>query len=63
MLDELNRVRPEAETPPNSASNEARENLREQVAQFATRMRHAGHVESAHFLEVAALALRDPDHR
>ncbi len=29
------------------------------ISQFAKRLRRAGHVESAHFMDVAALALRE----
>ena len=35
--------------------------LKVTISQVAARMRPAGHVESAHFIDVAALILKGPD--
>ncbi len=35
--------------------------LQESISQVAAHMREAGHVESAHFIDVAALILKGPD--
>lgn len=59
MLDEMEPILPASESEPGSPLDIPEEALQTTITQIATRLRHTGHAESAHFMDVAALILRD----
>jgi hypothetical protein len=66
MQDESDPTIPEAKISAKASSNRSRDRLQEKesiqvcISRLAERLRHAGYTESAHFMDIAALALQEP---